>query len=73
VSDLKLEFVDMASPVTATLNFDGHACSYRGHLSETEVGALICADVCACRSGFGRMNPMWIDRTILKFRDWGLL
>ncbi len=44
VSDLKLEFVDMASPVTATLNFDGHACSYRGHLSETEVGALICAD-----------------------------
>ncbi len=43
-SYLKLEFVDLSSPVTATLNFDGHACSYRGYLSESYTGALICTE-----------------------------
>jgi len=42
LSQLKLEFVDASAPVTATLNFDGHECSYRGYLSETYVGVLTC-------------------------------
>jgi hypothetical protein len=42
LSQLKLEFVDASAPVTATFNFDGHECSYRGYLSETHVGVLIC-------------------------------
>ena len=42
LSQLKLEFVDASAPVTATLNFDGHECSYRGYLSETYIGVLTC-------------------------------
>ena len=42
LSQLKLEFVDASAPVTATFNFDGHECSYRGYLSETHVGVLTC-------------------------------
>ena len=42
LSYLKLEFVSAAAPVTATLNFDGHECSYRGYLSESSNGVLTC-------------------------------
>ena len=42
LSYLKLEFVNASAPVTATLNFDGHECSYRGYLSESYNGALTC-------------------------------
>ena len=42
LSQLNLEFVDASAPVTATFNFDGHECSYRGYLSETHVGVLTC-------------------------------
>jgi hypothetical protein len=42
LSQLKLVFVDPSAPVTATLNFDGHECRYRGYLSETYVGVLTC-------------------------------
>ena len=42
LSELNLEFVDASAPVTATFNFDGHECSYRGYLSETHVGVLTC-------------------------------
>jgi hypothetical protein len=43
LSTLKLEFVSASAPVTATLNFDGHECSYRGYLSETYNGTLTCS------------------------------
>ena len=43
LSYLKLEFVNASGPVTATLNFDGHECSYSGYLSESYVGVLRCA------------------------------
>lgn len=39
---LKMEFVNEAAPVSATLDFDGRECSYRGYLSETHVGVLTC-------------------------------
>ena len=41
---LKLEFVNASAPVIATLNFDGHECSYRGYLSESYVGVLTCTE-----------------------------
>ena|SRR5208283_1219517 len=41
---LKLEFVSASAPVTATLNFDGHECSYRGYLSESYNGVLDCTE-----------------------------
>jgi hypothetical protein len=41
---LKLEFINAKAPVAATLNFDGHECSYRGYLSESYIGILTCAD-----------------------------
>ena len=44
LSYLKLDFVNMSSPVTATLNLDGHECSYRGYLSESYNGALTCTE-----------------------------
>lgn len=43
LSHLKLEFVDMSSAITATLDFDGRECNYRGHLSESYTGVLTCA------------------------------
>ena len=39
---LMLKFVNASAPVTATLNFDGHECSYRGYLSESYNGVLSC-------------------------------
>jgi len=42
LSYLKLEFVGASAPVTATLIFDGHECSYRGYLSESYNGVLTC-------------------------------
>ncbi len=42
LSYLKLEFVNASGPVVATLDFDGHECSYRGYLSESYNGALTC-------------------------------
>ena len=42
LSQLKLEFADASAPVTATMSFDGHECSYRGYLSEIHVGVLTC-------------------------------
>ncbi len=44
LSYLKLEFVSLSSPVTATLNLDGHECSYRGYLSESYNGTLTCTE-----------------------------
>ena len=44
LSFLKVEFAGASAPVTATLNFDGHACRYRGYLSESSTGVLTCAD-----------------------------
>jgi hypothetical protein len=44
LSYLKLEFVNASAPVTATLNFDGHECSYRGYLSESYIGVLTCTE-----------------------------
>jgi hypothetical protein len=43
LSYLKLEFVNSPALVTATLNFDGHECSYRGYLLESYIGVLTCA------------------------------
>jgi hypothetical protein len=42
VSQIRIEFVNEAAPVIATLQFDGHECSYRGPLSETRIGVLAC-------------------------------
>ncbi len=42
LSYIKLEFANASAPVTATLNFDGHECSYRGYLSESYNGVLTC-------------------------------
>jgi hypothetical protein len=44
LSYLKLEFVNASAPVTATLNFDGHECSYRGYLSDSYIGVLKCTE-----------------------------
>ena len=44
LSYLKLEFFNASAPVTATLNFDGHKCSYRGYLSESNIGVLTCTE-----------------------------
>ena len=43
MSHLKLEFVRASAPVTATLNLDGHKCSYHGYLSQSYNGVLICS------------------------------
>ncbi|MGP0092795.1 MAG: hypothetical protein ACLPKB_23070 [Xanthobacteraceae bacterium] len=42
LTHLELEFTNASAPITATLNFDGHECSYRGYLSESYVGILTC-------------------------------
>ncbi len=44
LSYLKLEFAGALAPVTATLNFDGQECSYRGYLSKSYKGVLSCTD-----------------------------
>ncbi len=41
---LKLELANVSAPVTATLNFDGHECNYRGYLSESYNGVLDCTE-----------------------------
>jgi hypothetical protein len=42
LSHLEVEFVSASAPITARLNFDGHECSYRGYLSESNIGVLTC-------------------------------
>ena len=44
LSYIKLEFANASAPVTATLNFDGHECGYRGYLSKSHVGVLTCTE-----------------------------
>ncbi len=39
---IRLQFAGATSQVTATLLFDGHQCSYRGRLSQSERGELVC-------------------------------
>lgn len=39
---IRLQFTDATSRITATLLFDGRECSYSGRLSETDVGEMVC-------------------------------
>jgi hypothetical protein len=41
--EIKLHFTNVTPRIVATLSYDGHECAYRGRMSETDVGQLICS------------------------------
>jgi hypothetical protein len=41
---LKIQFVDVSQKVEAILSYEGRDCTYRGFLSESATGFMICND-----------------------------